>query len=293
MMTSQRNLQLPSTASAAASRGYDSMSGVKGADERMEQSLRKLSKEMDIKFNENPFRRFDKKIIVAAGARTGSHLLCEKLEFHGVDVRESFSTNRILNKSAKKNIRSLPGYCEYLFKQSASNGAFGVKGGVSILSIPFWCGEMPEFAREWGWIYLKREDVVKQAISHFLAQRSGAFRSRSADRARVVAEGEYDAIAIRDFVISHSRANQMWEDLFAALSLEPCRITYEQLAADPVGVAADVAARVGLDGPPIADMKPPEIALQKQASTLNKVWEARFLEEQPEFRTATPGDGQI
>ena len=268
----------------------NSLSGVAAVDERIAKFLEKLSREIDIQFESSPFRSLDKRIVVAAGARTGSHLLCEKLQYHGIDIGELFNARRISKMCKKRNIATLSQYVNHVLTKFAKNGAFGVKGGVSMLSPLFAAGELPQFSGEWGWIYLKREDVVKQAISHFVAQKSGVFRSRSKRDGQPIDENEYDGDAISEFVLSHNRANEQWEQLFETFSIRPCRITYEQLAADPTGVAARVADAVGLNGPPIPGMKPPEAALQKQANALNAVWETRFLEERPEFSAKSAAD---
>jgi LPS sulfotransferase NodH len=85
-----------------------------------------------------------------------------------------------------------------------------------------------------------------------------------------------------------SKTNGILEETFALFGIEPMRITYEELAVDPPGVAAAAAAYLGLKESPISDrrfVKPP---MERQASELNARWEARFLEERgSEFTTTS------
>lgn len=272
-----------SAPSSAESRSAaDLVTGVAAVDEKVAGFIKRLARDIDVASKSNPFRGLTGRIVLASGARTGSHLLCEKLQHHGVNIKELFNTERILTLCTRHGLTTISEYCEYAIQKFSSDGVFAAKGGPSAIAPMLLAGELPPFAGEWGWVYLKREDVVKQAVSNSIARKSGAFRS--VGEGREVSDDEYSGDEILEIAIKHDPANEIWEELFTALSVTPCRLTYEQLAADPEGVAASVAEQVGLHGPPVPRLKPPERALQKQANALNSLWEARFLEERPEFR---------
>ena len=51
---------------------------------------------ISVEFRSNPFRSLQKRFIVASSARTGSHLLCERLLNYDLKVGESLLQNQIL-----------------------------------------------------------------------------------------------------------------------------------------------------------------------------------------------------
>ena len=65
-----------------------------------------------------------------------------------------------------------------------------------------------------------------------------------------------------------------WGRWFAAQGVDPLRVVYEELAADPVGVVEDVRERLGLEPSPVAGRAPME--LSRQGDAVNLDWAARY-----------------
>ena len=65
-----------------------------------------------------------------------------------------------------------------------------------------------------------------------------------------------------------------WARWFATHGVDPLRVVYEELAADPVGVVEDVLERLGLEPAPGAGRAPME--LSRQADAVNLDWAARY-----------------
>jgi LPS sulfotransferase NodH len=105
---------------------------------------------------------------------------------------------------------------------------------------------------------------------------------------RPVSEDQYDQSKLLELIRSHQWLDANWERTFAELGVQPYRITYEVLAADPSAEAAKIAEYLELPGKPIPNKKPPTMALQKQANTLNAIWEARLREERPDICETIP-----
>lgn len=242
---------------------------------RLETKAAKFAETMDVTFTANPFRALNHRYVIAASARTGSNLLCESLRAHGATVKELFHITRIKKALADRGLSGLQDYCERAVKRYGADGTFGVKGSFDVLSPLALAGEIPDHIADWRFVFLTRADLIKQAISHFVAEKSGSWRS--VKDGVPLDDGDYDATRIAQLVERHRTGNALWEGLFGAHGIEPFRITYEQLAADPPGMAAQVAAFLGLGGTPRP--KQTNRRLVKQATELNARWEARFRDE--------------
>ena len=80
------------------------------------------------------------------------------------------------------------------------------------------------------WIYLYRDDLVKQAVSWLIAVQSGDFsyRENNLNRQPIV----FDFPVLHSYVARLNSANQRWENFFAARRIEPFRISTEAFLAD-------------------------------------------------------------
>lgn len=245
---------------------------------KLTQIIDDLKALVDVEFQKSPFRSLNNRFVIAADGRTGSWVLCERLLTHGVVVREFFQTKQIELTCQRENIDRLEKYCEFVVKHFAFNGVFGVKGPIQVMGPLSLAGEIPGFLAEWKFIYLKRNNVVQQAISEVIAKTTGAYRSSKRPR-QVLTDEDFDGARIARTVKQRLSANATWEAMFDALGIEPLRLSYEELAADPDATAAVAAAYLGLRGPPITDERFLSPPLQVQATELNARWERRFHDD--------------
>jgi LPS sulfotransferase NodH len=65
-----------------------------------------------------------------------------------------------------------------------------------------------------------------------------------------------------------------WARWFAAHGVDPIRVVYEELAADPAGATDDVLARLRLEPSSVEGRAPMELA--RQADAVNRDWVARY-----------------
>lgn len=109
-------------------------------------------------------------------------------------------------------------------------------------------------------VYLTREDVLAQAISRYRGIQTGVWHAaakgqaadpgtdpgtdRGPDRG---ADVPFDHAAIAGQIDRIAGMMACYERLFARLGLQPLRITYEQIAADPGAVLGRIAALAGVD----------------------------------------------
>ena len=240
----------------------------------------------------NPFGALKRRFVIAHAPRVGSHLLCEGLLGYGAVVEEFFEVARIHGVSSRKGFSSLQQYCEWVLETYAGDGVFGVSGGVKALAPMVMTGEIPANVSRWRFVHLTRRDFVSQAVSELIARRTGAYKSSRAP-ARVLTAEDYDPQRLKRLIDAGLTVNAAWEGAFEIYRVEPLRLTYEALAADPAAVAAQAAAFLGLDGPPVTDPRFLAAPLKKQATGLNQAWASRFRAENPAFcETREAGDFQ-
>ncbi len=238
-----------------------------------------LAERLDLTFKSNPFRALDTRFMVAAtGARVGTHLLCQKLTTYGVYVNEFFNWAQIFAACEKEGFNTLEAYCNLALQRFAVDGVFGVKGEANILVPLVQAGEFPQFSSDWKFVYIRREDTAMQAVSKLKAELTGAYVAAS-EPSRELTDDDYDGERILRIVRWNDKMAATWEEIFRLFGIEPMRITYEDLAADPTAIAERAADFIGLRGSPVRDRRPP---MRQQADHLNERWAQRFREEHPD-----------
>jgi LPS sulfotransferase NodH len=163
---------------------------------------------------------------------------------------------------------------------STSNGVYGSKvfaGVLDALESIDWLARLPQLRL----IYLRREDLLAQAISLVIAEQTGAWRSTAAPRD----EPTYNARAIARAMAGIARDDARWRLYFASKDTRPLEITYEQLSAGPQTTIDAVASFMGVTPPLIIDPSQVEVAVQRDE--LNRAWRGRFLAEPAELPAMT------
>ena len=86
--------------------------------------------------------------------------------------------------------------------------------------------------------------------------------------------------ALAQAIRGNRLSNEAWERFFALYGIEPLRLTYEQIIADPAAAAARVAAHCGLKpGGQDSVQEFDDPPLRSQTTALNSAWEVRFRQE--------------
>jgi trehalose 2-sulfotransferase len=126
------------------------------------------------------------------------------------------------------------------------------------------------FFPEASFVWVRRKDVVAQAVSWAKAAQTGQWASFQP----VQAEPAFDFDQI-DALYNLARVHDgAWARWFAAHGIAPLRVVYEELAADPADVVEGVIARLGLERSPVEGRAPMELA--RQADAVNRDWAARY-----------------
>jgi LPS sulfotransferase NodH len=103
--------------------------------------------------------------------------------------------------------------------------------------------------------YLRRKDVLAQAVSLYRSSASGRFHSfqNAADLVQRFDEVAFNADQIIALLAHLLDCERGFEACFAARRIEPIRLYYEDFAEDPTPALTTMAAQLGVDGPiPIA-----------------------------------------
>jgi LPS sulfotransferase NodH len=202
--------------------------------------------------------------LICATPRTGSSLLCGLLESTGVagHPESYFRQPDEPAWAARWGIVSQPGgtfrYADYLHAARAAgtteNGVFGARimwGTLDELVAklaevyPGRTGSDAELLRRafdrTRYLYLRRSDVIAQAVSWLRAEQTGIWFEQLLEPAGTAGRGSrYDFDHVHKLVRLIGEHHSAWQEWFARSGIQPYRIVYEELAADPVGVVRGV-----------------------------------------------------
>ena len=129
-------------------------------------------------------------------------------------------------------------------------------------------------------VYLTRENKLDQAISYVKAKQSGLWHrapdGTELERLSEPRELAYDAKAIAAQLAASLKMDVEWEEWFRAERIEPMRVTYDELSADPYATLTRILISLGADLKPFAvDALP----VAKLADATNREWAARYRSE--------------
>jgi hypothetical protein len=252
----------------------DDPSWLMGAEPRALEDYRALLPAADTKAPSLP--GVNRKLFLAMTSRTGGTLLSEALIPFGLLVGEYLSLGHVRQFRDQHGVRDYGDLCAHHAAEHAPHGAFGVRGNLQMMAPLFLAGEFPKAIPQWKFVYLTRRNLVRQAISLVIANKSGAWTSRSTAKHPVV-DADYSAAEIAHEMRGITRLQARLELFFAIHGVKPLRLTFEDLVADISGTAAKVAKYCRLAPQPEFALKRGKTKpLEPLTSELNIEWERRF-----------------
>jgi LPS sulfotransferase NodH len=180
-------------------------------------------------------------------------------------------------------------------KRSTPNGVFGLKLGWTQLGLLIEEGVAAELLADFRWIYLRRRNLVAQAVSLYKARTSGAYQRRLTDSTelrdgfdRLDAQSVYDGSAIGRYLAEIVEGEEAAEATIANWRLVPLRLVYEDMLAGDPASAVDAVHRLVFDGTPAPKhFKPSNI--ERSGTPKNQEFESRFRKEHGRLIDALEG----
>jgi LPS sulfotransferase NodH len=227
-------------------------------------------------------------VFFAARAETGSPphpgYFLAGLPRTGVGIRDDI---RPTDAPEYSDLRAVDGWAEHLARTfrlgTTGNGVFGAKLMWNQLpDLEQHATAMPEFAgldgsdlldrllEHPGYVWLRRRDKVRQAISLWRALQTRAWRAEHPAQA-----GERPTLSYSFQGIEHLRRrlsadDEAWGRFFLHSLIDPLELVYEDdVDPDPAGAVTRVLALIGVALPP--DWKP-SAGMAQQSDELNDAW---------------------
>jgi LPS sulfotransferase NodH len=162
--------------------------------------------------------------------------------------------------------------------RTSPNGVFGIKcfpvqlQALEAVNPPLLGGVMRALLSRRRAVYLLRRDRVAHTASFARAAISGVWREEQ----EAGQTHDYSAATLASVERGIAEMTDAWEAMFADLKIEPLRLFYEDVVANPAEAAAQVAAYVGVPLDPAAAIAVPEI--RKQTAPEIHDWARQYAE---------------
>ncbi|MBB5402648.1 LPS sulfotransferase NodH [Paraburkholderia sp. JPY162] len=128
------------------------------------------------------------------------------------------------------------------------------------------------------YVWLSRRDKIQQAVSYLRAIQTNVWWNAPeapAPHGRPTPDKlRFDFVALEQIVKRMERDEAFWRRYFAEARLDPLRIFYEDVAADPAGQALRVLDYLGVPRP--AGCRDISVSMRKQSDSLSENWTRRY-----------------
>ena len=185
--------------------------------------------------------------IICFTERCGSTMLCSFIKkTNCLGVPDEYINPRgvaqiYLKKYPSKDIFE---YFDVLRRNQITNDVFGMKTSFYDLNVLLERGIVGELLSPIKFIYMTRHNVIQQAISSYRARKSNLwhfYKNQSNSSQVPVIEIEYNEEEILTHVESRLKERLQWENFFSLYSINPLRITYEDVTKEPHKVLQKIA----------------------------------------------------
>ncbi|MCI4662037.1 MAG: Stf0 sulfotransferase family protein [Neomegalonema sp.] len=230
--------------------------------------------------------------IICTSHRSGSNLLCDALRKTGAlgNPQEWFMYLKGARKKDWQDCDSLERYMARVYAEGTRGGpVLGVKMMWPHLvhlndRLLDWTDHSEIELYDWmkkafpncRFIFLSREDKLRQAISLEKAKQSGQYTKRGGADGQTV-EYRYGFKRLSKVLRWLERRDQEWEAFFTRNNISVHRLTYERLVADMDTEVRAVFDFLGLEDAQTRPIDAP--TLQRQSDTRNDRWHERYESE--------------
>lgn len=235
-------------------------------------------------------------LIIAATQRSGSTLFCRDMELTGVvgAPREWLQHFALEERMRVYGLKPGVSYAELVralvARETGSNGVFSIKVMWDILDAFFMVlrrnhPELDIFDRvrtlrtffpNPSFIYVRRADKLRQAVSYVKSLQSGSWVAHSYEAADDAHLLRFDYPAICSALAKFEEEDRLWRDFFAANGLPCFEVTYEDFVADRRATVAAALDFLGFPGAAVASVEHND--LRPMSDGVNKRWLTLFKE---------------
>jgi len=205
--------------------------------------------------------------------RTGSTLLCQGL----TDTKLAGTPKEHFNSSVEDiyyNNGVFKNFNHYLkltvSKNTTPNGVFGFKANYHQFRTWFTAKKIKTAFRNLHFIYIKRQDHVRQAISYLKAKKTQRWTST----ANSIKKPKFSYKALRLLIIKIEKDEERWEAFFQKNNIAPLRIFYEDFVKSYGETIIQILKHLKITIPENFRVEPP--TLKKQADQTTEDWLRRY-----------------
>ncbi|WP_374449737.1 Stf0 family sulfotransferase [Stella sp.] len=224
--------------------------------------------------------------VIAESPRSGSQLLADllwrtgRMGSPGEYLNAQYTIPALLQRFGVGPLEAPGGMEAYLRAlarhRTSPNGVFGLKTHFIQLRPHVEDRSVRRLLRRSRFVWLRRRDVLGQAISYLVALRSGRWRQlRGA--ARRPHHSEFSARTIDRAIATVAGDDRLWEVAFDANGVTPLVVWYEDLVADPDPPCRAICAMMGVEPP--QPFRLADSPLERQADPVKAEWRARFRDQ--------------
>ncbi len=213
---------------------------------------------------------------ICTAPRSGSNFLCQVLASTGKlgNPLEYFNgpARRVLEDPSYPDDPSQQAK-RILTTGASANGVYGLKLFAfqhdQIAARIRWTEALPQLQ----FVFLRRNDLVGQAISWSRALQTGQYRATQPAMGQPDYSAHHIAERLRELVAEYAR----WDQYFAINAITPLRLIYETVVADPQAAANAVATHIGMETS--CQVDPARVSIERQSDALSLEWRERFLRD--------------
>ncbi len=225
----------------------------------------------------NPWSQCKKKVLIVFQSRVGTTWLCQLMKNTSLlgRPRELFHSNNLLEEFESGGYDNFNELMKALVSShTTENGVFSAKSGFHTLAPLFLLKEFPNNIRTWKIIFVKRRDVLSQAISCYKLNLNRQAASWQESKMNIVDEN-YDFNEISRQMRNIGRSRYITSMMLKSYDCDYLEIFYEDLNADPEAILRSISQFVGVKLGEI-DL---ETRFEIQRDEISAIWKKRWLAE--------------
>ncbi|OYT85608.1 MAG: hypothetical protein CFE46_17880 [Burkholderiales bacterium PBB6] len=200
--------------------------------------------------------------------RCGSNHLAQCLASDGrlMQASEVLNEEAVINNALKHGFTSFDQYLTWLIKtQKGAHGVFGLKASAGQLLGLYNLGILKLLGPRLKLIHSFRREVMAQAVSLFIANKTKRWTSTQTAQAGEDAV-QYNSVELMAIANSICHQNALLTLLFNVMQLDAAKVPYDKLVEEPEKVVRRLGRQLGVTQ---LRLVPEKLAYQKQADALN------------------------